>query len=41
MIKEYRCPKCHKLLFKGKYVGVIEIRCKCCKKNCKFENVNA
>lgn len=40
---EFRCPKCHKLLFKAVVNGiyVIEIRCKCCKKLCMFESVNA
>ena len=29
---EYRCDKCNRLLFKGKYVGTIEILCNRCKK---------
>jgi phage FluMu protein Com len=28
-MKEYRCPVCKKLLFKGLFDGVIEIKCKC------------
>lgn len=28
---EFRCPKCKKLLFKGKYEGTIEIKCSKCK----------
>ena len=28
---EYRCDKCNKLLFKGKYEGTIEILCNRCK----------
>jgi phage FluMu protein Com len=26
-VKEWRCPHCGKLLFKGDFVGLIEIRC--------------
>lgn len=33
LLKEYRCPDCGKLLFKGDiHVAVIEIKCKRCKK---------
>lgn len=28
---EYRCKKCNKLLFKGKYKGTIEILCNRCR----------
>ena len=31
-MKEYRCTECNKLLFKGKFVGIIEILCNRCKK---------
>ncbi|PCH92091.1 hypothetical protein COB18_00850 [Candidatus Kaiserbacteria bacterium] len=32
MLKEYRCEKCHKLLFKGDIQqATIEIKCKNCK----------
>ena len=31
-MKEYRCKHCNKLLFKGKYFGIIEILCNRCKK---------
>lgn len=31
-MKEYRCTKCNKLLFKGNYIGSIEILCTRCKK---------
>ena len=28
---EYRCINCNKLLFKGKFEGIIEIMCNRCK----------
>lgn len=28
---EFRCTKCNKLLFKGKYLGIIQIMCTRCK----------
>lgn len=31
-MKEYRCKSCHSLLFKGQFIGKIEIMCKKCKK---------
>ena len=31
-MKEYRCNKCNKLLFKGNFTGMIEILCNRCKK---------
>ena len=31
-MKEYRCVKCNKLLFKGTFTGMIEILCNRCKK---------
>ncbi len=31
-MKEYRCNKCNKLLFKGNFTGIIEILCNRCKK---------
>lgn len=34
---QYRCDKCNKLLFKGKYEGTIEILCNRCKKLNKIE----
>jgi phage FluMu protein Com len=30
-MKEYRCNKCNKLLFKGNFEGKIEIICNRCK----------
>ena len=30
-MKEYRCNKCNKLLYKGRYIGTIEILCNRCK----------
>lgn len=35
-MKEYRCPKCGKLLFKGKFAGLVAIVCRCCKKESTF-----
>lgn len=35
-MKEYRC-KCGKLLFKGKFKGIIEIICRHCKKKIEFQ----
>lgn len=31
-MKEYRCGMCNKLLFKGNFIGTIEILCNRCKK---------
>lgn len=31
-MNEYRCEECHKLLFKGKFTGIIEVMCVRCKK---------
>lgn len=28
---EFRCQNCKKLLFKGKYEGVIQVKCNKCK----------
>ena len=28
-MQEFRCKKCGRLLYKGDYKGVIEIKCKC------------
>lgn len=28
---EFRCQKCKRLLFKGKYTGTIQIKCNKCK----------
>lgn len=36
-MKEYRCKHCNKLLFKGKYFGIIEILCNRCKQLNKIE----
>lgn len=36
-MKEYRCTECNKLLFKGNYIGNIEILCTRCKKLIKIE----
>lgn len=30
-MKEFRCPHCNKLLFKGNFKGKIEIKCGKCK----------
>lgn len=30
-MKEYRCKQCNKLLFKGKFIGLIEVLCNRCK----------
>lgn len=35
-MKEYRCNKCDKLLFKGYFTGIIEIMCNRCKKIIKI-----
>ena len=35
-MREYRCPKCKKLLFIGNMKGDIEIICKNCKKKTHF-----
>ena len=29
-MEDYRCPKCKKLLFRGFFVGTIEIKCDKC-----------
>lgn len=39
MTEEYRCKECHKLLFKGKFIGIIEILCNRCKKINKIKSV--
>jgi phage FluMu protein Com len=31
-MEEFRCQNCHRLLFKGEYLGVIQIMCGRCKK---------
>ena len=31
-MEEYRCKNCNRLLFKGKFVGIIQILCHRCKK---------
>lgn len=31
-MEEHRCKNCHKLLFKGKFIGLIYIMCGRCKK---------
>lgn len=36
-LEEKRCPVCKKLLFKGKFKGVVEIKCRNCKQISKFE----
>ena len=28
---EFRCQKCKRLLFKGEYIGTIQIKCNKCK----------
>jgi phage FluMu protein Com len=33
-LQEYRCPHCHKLLFKGQLTSaesIVEVKCKACK----------
>lgn len=35
---EYRCDKCHKLLFIGWFIGKIEIKCSKCKNINLFDN---
>ena len=35
-LKEYRCPVCRRLLFKGKIIE-IETRCPKCKKLCRIK----
>ena len=41
-MEEVRCKNCHKLLFKGNFVGVIQILCNRCKKinqiECQLEH---
>lgn len=37
MINEVRCKKCNKLLFKGNFNGVVEIKCSKCKNILKVE----
>lgn len=36
-MEEFRCLNCNKLLFKGKYIGTIEILCNRCKKIVRIE----
>ena len=31
-MEEIRCQHCHKLLFKGNFIGIIQIMCGRCKK---------
>nr|DAF88318.1 MAG TPA: DNA-directed RNA polymerase [Siphoviridae sp. ctt8434] len=38
-MKEYRCM-CGKLLFKGKFKGIISIMCRHCKKLIEFHSEN-
>ncbi|MFC1644545.1 hypothetical protein ACFL08_00785 [Patescibacteria group bacterium] len=36
--KQYRCPHCGKLFFKGDLVkGFVEVKCKNCKNICSFD----
>jgi DNA-directed RNA polymerase subunit RPC12/RpoP len=35
--KEHRCPDCGQLLFKGKFSGHLEIKCRRCKKLVIYE----
>lgn len=41
-MEEFRCKNCHKLLFKGMFIGVIQIMCNRCKKiteiECQYEH---
>ena len=36
-MNEHRCLNCNKLLFKGHFIGIIEIMCNRCKKINKIE----
>ena len=36
-MEEHRCKGCHKLLFKGKFIGLIQIMCGRCKKMNEIE----
>lgn len=36
-MKEYRCKACKKLLGKGKFIGIIELKCK--NRDCKLNLV--
>ena len=38
-MKEHRCLKCKKLLFKGNFKGKIEILCPRCKSKAKFDTI--
>ena len=38
-MKEHRCLKCKKLLFKGNFKGKIEILCPRCKSKVKFDTI--
>jgi phage FluMu protein Com len=35
--REYRCPKCGRLLFVGRFAGWIETHCAKCKRVRRFE----
>lgn len=35
---DFRCKKCNKLLFKGKFIGKVEIVCNRCKNKNVFDN---
>ena len=37
MINEIRCPHCKKLLLKGNFTGVLEIKCNKCKNIIKIK----
>ena len=36
-MKEYRCFNCKRLLFKGEFVGKVEIKCSHCRKMFVYE----
>jgi len=36
-MEEFRCISCKKLLFKGKFIGTVQIMCNRCKKIVEIE----
>lgn len=36
-VREYRCPKCKRLMFKGELIGRVEVKCPKCSKVSMFE----
>lgn len=39
VLAEYRCPVCKGLKLKGSFSGIIQIKCRKCKKSCEFVEV--